>query len=128
LSDEDKIQDNQQRLRTILDELISRNPNIISAVVVSDDGLNVASGIPHQDDDDIALTASNLIDTAREFGNQFQQGRLQRVLLEGEQRTTAVLTAGRRTVLLVSFPADEKLGLVSLAMRRAANRIIEIFG
>jgi predicted regulator of Ras-like GTPase activity (Roadblock/LC7/MglB family) len=128
LSEEDRTQDNRQRLLAVLDELISRNPNIISAIVVSDDGLNVASAIPYGDDDDVALTASNLMDTAREFGDHFEQGRLQRVLLEGEQRTTVVLAAGRRTIILVSVPADEKLGLISLAMRQAANQIVEIFG
>jgi predicted regulator of Ras-like GTPase activity (Roadblock/LC7/MglB family) len=48
-------------------------------------------------------------------------------LLDGERRTTVVMSAGKRTVLVVSVPADEKLGVVSLAMRRAANQISAIF-
>ncbi|GAB4452204.1 MAG: hypothetical protein Kow0031_34630 [Anaerolineae bacterium] len=128
MSDNDIPRDNSQRLKETLDELVSRNDSIISALVVSDDGLNVASGIPGPTDDDIALVASDLIDMARTFSTRLEQGRLNRVLLEGEQRTTVVLSAGKRTVLVVSVPADEKLGLVSLAMRRAANQITEIFG
>jgi predicted regulator of Ras-like GTPase activity (Roadblock/LC7/MglB family) len=125
---DNKPKDNSQRLREVLDELVVRNPTIISALVVSDDGLNVASGIPQPDDDDIALTASDLMDTARNFSRRLEQGRLLRVLLEGEQRTTVVQLAGKRTVLVASVPADEKLGIVSLAIRRAANQIQEIFG
>jgi len=124
----DTPKDNSQRLKEILNELVSRNPGVIRALVVSDDGLNVASGIPGAEDDDIALVASDLMDMAKTFSQRLEQGRMHRVLLEGEQRTTAVLAAGKRTVLVVSVPADEKLGLVTLAMRRAANQIIEIFG
>lgn len=128
MNDIDTPRDNSQRLKEALDELVSRNDSIISALVVSDDGLNVASGIPNPEDDDIALVASDLMDMARQFSTRLEQGRLNRVLLEGEQRTTVVLAAGKRTVLVVSVPADEKLGLVTLAMRRAANQITEIFG
>ncbi|HMQ55583.1 MAG TPA: roadblock/LC7 domain-containing protein [Anaerolineae bacterium] len=120
--------DNNQLLKEALHTLITRNPNIISAQVVSDDGLNVASSIPYSDDDDIALITSNLIDTAQEFSQRLEQGGLTRILLEGERRTTIVMKAGKRTVLVVCVTADEKLGLVTQAMRHTAERIIEIFG
>lgn len=126
--DEAKLKDNNQLLKDILDELVIHNPNILSALVVSDDGLNVASGIPHQADDDVALTASDLVDMAKDFSQRLDQGRLTRILLEGEKRTTVVISAGKRTILVVLVPADEKLGLVTLAMRRAANQIASIFG
>ncbi len=119
--------DNHQLLKEVLDELVVHNPNIISTIVVSDDGLKVASGIPHQHDDDVSLVASNLMDTAKEFSQQLQQGRLNRVVLEGERRTTVVMRAGRRTVLVVSVPSDEKLGVLSLSMRQAAAKIAKIF-
>jgi predicted regulator of Ras-like GTPase activity (Roadblock/LC7/MglB family) len=48
--------------------------------------------------------------------------------LEGEQRTTVVISAGKRTVLVVLVTADEKLGLITLAMRHAADQIAAIFG
>lgn len=120
--------DNLQLLKDILNELIVRNPNIINALVVSHDGLNVASGIPQPNDDDVALTASDLVDVAKAFSERLEQGRMNRILLEGAQRTTVVLASGQRTVLVVAVPADEKLGVVSLAMRRAADQIAAIFG
>jgi predicted regulator of Ras-like GTPase activity (Roadblock/LC7/MglB family) len=126
--DEAKLKDNNQLLKDILDELVIHNPNILSALVVSDDGLNVASGIPHHADDGVALTASDLVDMAKDFSQRLEQGRLTRILLEGEKRTTVVINAGKRTILVVLVPADEKLGLVTLAMRRAANQIAAIFG
>ena len=120
--------DNSQLLTEILDELTSRNPDVLSALVVSDDGLNVASGIPHSDDDIIALTASDLIDMASDFSKRLEQGRLVRIVLEGEKRTTIVVNAGTRTVLAVLVPAEAKLGLVALSMRQAADQIASIFG
>lgn len=120
--------DNSQLLKEILDELIARNPRILSALVVSDDGLNVASGIPHDDDDTIALTASDLVDMAEDFSARLEQGRLSRIVLEGEHRTTVVVNAGTHTILAVLVPADVKLGLIALSMRRAAEQIASIFG
>lgn len=124
---ESKPKDNNQQLKEILEGLISRNPDILSALVVSDDGLNVASGIPHADDDSVALVASDLIDMAEEFSNRLEQGKLNRILLEGENRTTVVVNAGTHTVLAVLIPADAKLGLVTHSMRQAADLIASIF-
>ena len=124
---DNKAKDNNQLLRDILDELVSRNPDILSALVVSDDGLNVASGIPHHEDDSIALVASDLIDMAEDFSSRLEQGKLNRILLEGENRTTVVINAGSRTVLAVLIPADAKLGVINLSMRRAAGQIASMF-
>lgn len=122
-----KTKDNSQLLEEVLDELTTHNPDILSALVVSDDGLNVASSIPYRDDDAIALATSDLTDMAEEFSKRLDQGKLNRILLEGERRTTVVLRASRHTVLVVLVPADAKLGLVMLSMRRAANQIASIF-
>jgi len=119
---------NSQLLEEILDELIARTPDILSALVVSDDGLNVASGIPDDDDDAIALVASDLMDMAEEFCRRLEQGQLNRILLEGETRTTVVVNAGTHTILAALVPAQTKLGLITLLMRRAADQIASIFG
>lgn len=128
MSNEVQIKDNNELLREVLDELTFHNPSILSALVVSDDGLNVASGIPAPGDDNLALTASDLIDMAKEFGSRFEQGNLHRIILEGERRTAIIMKAGKRTTLVALITADEKLGLVSQSMRRAAERIVAIFG
>ena len=119
--------DNSQLLREVLEELVAHNPDILSALVVSDDGLNVASGIPYPGDDELALSTSDLTDMAENFSDRLEQGQLNRILLEGERRTTIVIKASRHTVLMVSVPADAKLGLVMVSMRRAAKEIASIF-
>jgi predicted regulator of Ras-like GTPase activity (Roadblock/LC7/MglB family) len=127
-ANKDQSKDNSQLLQEILNELTFRNPNILSALVVSDDGLNVASGIPHDEDDAIALTASDLVDMSSDFSNRFDQGNLVRIVLEGEKRTTIVVNAGTRTILAVLIPAEAKVGLVALSMRKAADQIASLFG
>jgi predicted regulator of Ras-like GTPase activity (Roadblock/LC7/MglB family) len=119
--------DNSQRLQEVLADLVAYNPDIISALVVSDDGLNVASGIPYPGDDDLALSASDLADMAENFSDRLEQGTLNRILLEGERRTTIVIRASRHTILMVSVPANAKLGLVMQSMRRAGKAIASIF-
>ena len=128
ITDKNHPKDNSQLLKKILNELTFRNPNVLKALVVSNDGLNVASGIPHDDDDVIALTASDLLDMASDFSERLEQGRLVRIVLEGEQRTTIVTNAGIHTILAVLIPADAKVGLVALSMRKAADEIASIFG
>jgi len=113
------------KLRTVMSTLTH---NRFSALVVSDDGLNVASGIPHENDDLLALTASDLMDSATEFCARLEQGRLSRIVLEGDRRTTLVVNAGTHTILAVLVPADAKLGLIALSMRQAADQITAIFG
>ena len=120
--------DNHQLLKEILDDLVGKNPNVFSAIVVSDEGLKVASGIPHPGDDALSLTASTLIDSARDFSTRLGQGRLNRIILEGEQYITIVTSAGKRTILVVLTTTDEKLGLVTISMRRAAEQIAALFG
>jgi predicted regulator of Ras-like GTPase activity (Roadblock/LC7/MglB family) len=122
-----QTKDNSQLLEEVLDELVTHNPDILSALVVSDDGLNVASGIPYHEDDELALATSDLADMAENFSKRLDQGKLNRILLEGERRTTFVIRASKRTILVVLVPADTKLGLVMLSMRRAANQIASIF-
>jgi len=123
----DNRKNNSQLLQEVLDELLLHNQTILSAIVASDEGLNVASGLHHDDDAAIALTASDLVDAASDFSNRLDQGRLNRIVLEGERRTTMIVKAGARTVLAVSVPADAKLGLIILSVRLAARRITEIF-
>lgn len=121
-----QAKDNSELLREVLDELTAHNAAILSAIVVSDEGLNVASGIPHRDDDTNAVAASDLMDVAEDFSKRLEQGRLNRIMLEGERRTTIIFRAGR-TILAVVVPADAKLGLIILSMRRAADQIAKIF-
>jgi predicted regulator of Ras-like GTPase activity (Roadblock/LC7/MglB family) len=66
------------------------------------------------------------MDMAEDFSKRLDQGRLHRVMLEGERRTTIIFRAGR-TILAVVVPADAKLGLIILSMRRAADQIAKIF-
>lgn len=120
--------DNSQLLQDILDELTLHNADVLSALVISDDGLKVASGLPHDDDDSIALTASDLVDTAEDFSKRLDHGSLHRILLEGEVRTTVIVRASKRTVLAVSIPTAAKLGLTIHAVRRAADQIAQVFG
>jgi predicted regulator of Ras-like GTPase activity (Roadblock/LC7/MglB family) len=127
LTPDNPPKDNHQLLKEILDDLVVKNPNIFSVLVVSDDGLKVASGIPHPGDDDLSLTASNLMDSAKEFSDHLEQGRLNRIILEGEQRIIIVTAAGKRTILVVLTTPDEKLGLITMSMRRAADQIAAIF-
>jgi predicted regulator of Ras-like GTPase activity (Roadblock/LC7/MglB family) len=123
-----KPSSNQFLLQEILDDLTTQNPEILCSLVVSDDGLNVASGLPHEEDDSIALITSDLMDMGKNFSNRLRQGRLNQILLEGEQRTTVVVEAGTHTVLAVSMPAGAKLGLVMRSVRQAATQIAAIFG
>ncbi len=127
MSNIDKPKDNNQLLKDILNELTARNPNIFSAMIVSDEGLNVASGIPHDKDDSFALVTSDLMDMAQDFCNRLEQGNLNRILLEGGERTTVITRAGQRTILVVLIPATTKLGVIALSMRRAADQVTAIF-
>jgi predicted regulator of Ras-like GTPase activity (Roadblock/LC7/MglB family) len=67
------------------------------------------------------------MDRAAEFGQRLEQGRLNRVILEGEQRIAIAMRASKRTILVVLLPHSEKLGVITLAMRRASAQIAGVF-
>jgi len=117
-------------LQEILDQFSARTPEALLAMATTREGLSIAvvkrESIADEEDA-LAVAGARILDMAADVNNQLNQGEIGRVLIEGAERTTIVLGAGRDVVFIVVMPADAKLGLVMLTIRHAAKRIADLY-
>jgi predicted regulator of Ras-like GTPase activity (Roadblock/LC7/MglB family) len=119
-----------EQVQAILDEFSHRTPEALIAMVTTSDGLSVAStrkATIAKEEDALAVAGARILEMTADVNQQLNQGRIGRILIEGSDRTTVVVEAGRDTLLIVVVPADAKLGLIMLSIRKMAESIAEIY-
>lgn len=114
-------------LNHILRSLQTGTPDIEACALISDDGLVIASALPqHVDEMRVAGMSATLLSLGARASTELDRGRLQQVLVKGDNGYAVMVNAGRGTLLLVMATADAKLGLVFLDMKRAADDLSKI--
>ncbi|MFQ5578907.1 MAG: roadblock/LC7 domain-containing protein [Anaerolineae bacterium] len=117
------------QLQKILQDFVVRTPAALIAIAATREGLSIASvknGATAKEEDTLAV-AARILDMAAEVNNQLNQGRIGRILIEGAEKTTIVMAAGRDIALIVTVPADAKLGLAMLSIRSTARQIAQVY-
>src|SRR5207245_10385923 len=111
------------RLEERIDEL-SRVTDIKSAAVVRRDGLVVTHTLPDGVDPKMvaAMTAA-IVGTSEMATIQLAQGRFVRAIIESDEGKLLSLGAGEEALLVALVYDDANLGLVLLAMERAAKQV-----
>jgi predicted regulator of Ras-like GTPase activity (Roadblock/LC7/MglB family) len=111
------------RLEATIDEL-SHVTDIKSAAVVRRDGLVVTHTLPEGVDPRIvaAMTAA-IVGTAEMATVQLAQGRFVRAIVESDQGKLLSLGAGEEALLVALVYDDANLGLVLMALERAAKQV-----
>lgn len=114
------------RLEETIDEL-SHVTDIKSAAVVRRDGLVVTHSLPEGVDPRIvaAMTAA-IVGTSEMATVQLAQGRFVRAIVESDDGKLLSLGAGEEAILVALVYDDANLGLVLMAMERAAKRVEDI--
>ncbi len=114
------------RLEETIDEL-SHVTDIKSAAVVRRDGLVVTHTLPEGVDPKIvaAMTAA-IVGTSEMATVQLGQGRFVRAIVESDQGKLLSLGAGDEALLVALVYDDANLGLVLMAMQRAAKQVESI--
>src|SRR6266568_5053509 len=114
------------RLEETIDEL-SRVTDIKSAAVVRRDGLVVTHTLPEGVDPKMvaAMTAA-IVGTSEMATIQLAQGRFVRAIIESDEGKLLSLGAGEEALLVALVYDDANLGLVLLAMERAAKQVEKI--
>ncbi len=109
------------RLETTLDEL-SHLSDIKAAAVVRRDGLVITHTLPDGVDPRIvaAMTAA-IVGTSEMATVQLSQGRFERAIIESDGGKLLSVGAGEEALLVALVYHDANLGLVLMAMERAAR-------
>lgn len=109
----------------LLDGLVDRVAHVRSAVVLSGDGLRMASsrGLDRSDAEHLAAVASGFQSLARGAGQQFGGGAVRQTIVEMEQAFLFVTAAGHGACLAVLAAAEADVGVIAYEMAMLVTRV-----
>jgi predicted regulator of Ras-like GTPase activity (Roadblock/LC7/MglB family) len=112
-------------LHWLLDDLVDRIAHARQAVVLSADGLLIASsrGITREDADHLSAVAAGFQSLARGAGRHFGGGPVRQTIIEMESAFLFVTAAGHGACLAVLGEADADIGLIAYEMAMLVTRV-----
>lgn len=111
----------------LLDELVRNVPKVRLALLLSNDGLTLAtsSGVAREEGDHLAAVASGLNSLAKGTGRQFNAGSVRQTMIELEGGFLFVVSAGGGTCLTVFADAGADIGVIAYEMGHLINQVGE---
>ena len=110
------------QIRQTLEDLTSSSADIEASALISIDGLLIDAAMPqNMDEDRIGAMSAALLSLGERTARELGRGRLERVLVQGEDGYVIMTAAGEEAVLTVLTRAEVKLGLAFLDIKRAAQ-------
>ncbi|MGH8966843.1 MAG: roadblock/LC7 domain-containing protein [Actinomycetes bacterium] len=109
----------------LLDDLVHRLPHARSAVVLSADGLLMASsaGVPQDDGEHLAAVAAGIQSLAKGAGTRFGGGPVRQTIVEMQSAYLLVTVAGKGACLAVLAEEDADVGLAAYEMAMLVTRV-----
>ena len=110
-----------------LKALQNGSPDVEAVALISEDGLVVASALP-QDLDEIRVggMSATILSLGTRSSAELRRGKVEEIIVRGEQGYTVLLNAGQGTLLLVVANQNAKLGLILFDMRESIEKIVAI--
>lgn len=111
----------------LLDDLVTRVPEVRHAVVLSNDGLAVGAsrGLRREDAEHLAAVASGFHSLAKGAGRHFDVGGVRQTMVEMDDAFLFVVAAGEGTCLTLLTDVTADIGLVAYEMARLVTRVGE---
>lgn len=110
-----------------LRELQINTPDIEGAVVVSADGLTMASSLPAGiEEERVAAMSAAMLSLGDRIAGELGRGYLEQVYVRGENGFVILMNIGEEACLTALARKQAKLGLVFLDMRRSVEQLIRI--
>ena len=114
-------------LNSILNELNGTSADIEASGVISIDGLMMASQMPAElDEDRVGAMSAAMLSLGDRTAQELSRGRLEQVLIKGENGYVLMTGAGNEAVVTVMAKPKAKLGLIFLDVKRAAENISKL--
>ncbi len=118
-----------KKTSTILSEqlaaLLASSTDIIGAAVVGVDGLVYASDLPktHTNEDITGAVAAAIVALGLRTVSQLDQGKLTRVLIQGDKGNIVVTVVNKQVVFVGLMPGDAKLGMAFAEARSISEKL-----
>jgi len=112
-------------LNWLLDDLVARVQEARQAVVLSADGLLIASsrGLSREDAEHLSAVASGFQSLARGAGRHFGGGDVRQTIIEMESAFLFVTAAGHGACLAVLSSEEADMGLIGYEMAMLVTRV-----
>ena len=115
------------QLTNSLYELQASTADIEASVIVSVDGLMIASALPSDATEDrVAAMSAAMLSLGERIATELGRGTLEQVYVKGDQGYVILMSVGEEAVLTVLARGRAKLGLVFLEMGRAVERLTRL--
>ncbi len=125
---EKRMSSRLETINEVLNDLRRASPDIEACAVVSVDGLPIASVLPpNVDEAKVAAMAAAIQGVADRVSKELNVGVLRQVYIEGENGGVLVMNASPDAALVVVVRKGARLGLILYEVRRAAERLAEVF-
>jgi uncharacterized protein len=117
--------DTAGQLSWLLDNLVNQVEHVDRAVILSRDGLVVASsrGLTREDGEHLSALAAGVQSLARGTGLHFRCGNVRQTIIEMEKAFLFVISAGKGTCLAVLTSADPNVGVIAYEMAMLVRRM-----
>lgn len=113
----------------ILQGLVRRSQDVEGAMLVTLDGLPLASALPQgADEDRVAAMAAAALSMGARTTAELRRGTLEQVLVKGDSGYVVIIASGPDTVLAVISTGEAKLGMLLYEMKLAARDIARELG
>ena len=117
--------DTTGQLSWLLDSMVDQVEHVQQAIILSRDGLVVASsqGLAREDSDHLSALAAGVQSLARGTGRHFQGGEVRQTIIEMEFAFLFIIAAGKGTCLAVLTSAEPNVGLIAYEMAMLVRRM-----
>ena len=118
----------KEELNRVLEEL-RKAGDIEASAIVRRDGLMIASDLPARiESRTVAAMAAALVGTAETCSSELKRGIFEEIVVDSENGKIVAIGAGKLAILVSLVQKEGNLGLVLLAMERAAKKIDSLIG
>lgn len=116
---------NGEQLGWLLDNLVSRVANVRQALLLSRDGLVVATSknMSREEGDSLSALSAGVHSLARGVGKQVGNEEVRQTIIEMDSAFLFVMAAGQGTCLAVLASADANLGVMACEMAMLVRRM-----
>jgi predicted regulator of Ras-like GTPase activity (Roadblock/LC7/MglB family) len=118
-----------EQILYILQGLVGRSQDVEGAMLVTLDGLPLASALPQgADEDRVAAMAAAALSMGARTTAELRRGSLEQVLVKGDSGYVVIISAGKETVLAAISNGEAKLGMILYEMKLAARDLARELG
>ena len=118
-----------EQILYILQGLVGRSQDVEGAMLVTLDGLPLASALPQgADEDRVAAMAAAALSMGARATAELRRGSLEQVLVKGDSGYVVIISAGKDTVLAAISNGEAKLGMILYEMKIAARDLARELG